>query len=176
MALQTSGAISLNDIHIEAGGSSGTQVSINDLDVRGLLGKASGVSMSFSEWYGAGLLVISQGISGTNRGFALPNFGLTAFGSATPSGFLYKGVRVPSVFYSEVNTKGSITRIFSVYLEGHVSTSFLGGVSEASLGTLSSVTGTQINSGGVNLTRFQWNLVSSPSNWTGSGNVTVDFT
>jgi len=28
MALQSSGAISLNDIHIEAGGSSGTTVSI----------------------------------------------------------------------------------------------------------------------------------------------------
>jgi len=30
MALQTSGAISLNQIHIEAGGSSGTDVTIND--------------------------------------------------------------------------------------------------------------------------------------------------
>lgn len=53
MALQTSGAIPLNDIHVEAGGSSGTQVSINDSDVRGLIGKASGATMSFSEWYGA---------------------------------------------------------------------------------------------------------------------------
>ena len=53
MALQTSGAISLNDIHVEAGGSSGTTASINDADIRALIGKASGATMSFSEWYGA---------------------------------------------------------------------------------------------------------------------------
>lgn len=53
MALQTSGAISLNDIHIEAGGSSGTQVTTNDADVRGLINKSSGAQMSFNEWYGA---------------------------------------------------------------------------------------------------------------------------
>ena len=34
MALQSSGAISLNDIHIEAGGSSGIQASTNDVDIR----------------------------------------------------------------------------------------------------------------------------------------------
>jgi len=53
MTLQSSGAISLNDIHIEAGGSSGTQASINDSDIRGLIGKASGAQSSFSEFYGA---------------------------------------------------------------------------------------------------------------------------
>jgi hypothetical protein len=53
MALQTSGAISLNQIHVEAGGSSGSQASINDSDIRGLIGKGSGAQMSFSEWYGA---------------------------------------------------------------------------------------------------------------------------
>lgn len=53
MALQSSGAISLNDMHVEAGGSSGSQASINDSDIRGLIGKASGAQMSFSEWYGA---------------------------------------------------------------------------------------------------------------------------
>ena len=53
MTLQSSGAISLNDIHVEAGGSSGTQASINDADIRALISKASGAQMSFSEWYGA---------------------------------------------------------------------------------------------------------------------------
>lgn len=53
MALQSSGAISLNEIHIEAGGSSGTTASINDSDIRGLIGKTSGAQMGFSEWYGA---------------------------------------------------------------------------------------------------------------------------
>jgi len=53
MALQTSGPISLNDIHIEAGGSSGSTVSINDADIIGLISKSSGSEMSFNEWYGA---------------------------------------------------------------------------------------------------------------------------
>lgn len=53
MALQTSGAISLNDIHVEAGGTTGTQASINDADIIGLISKSSGSQMAFSEWYGA---------------------------------------------------------------------------------------------------------------------------
>ena len=53
MPLQNSGAISLNEIHIEAGGSSGTQASINDADIRGLISKNSATQMSFNEWYGA---------------------------------------------------------------------------------------------------------------------------
>jgi hypothetical protein len=53
MALQSSGAISLNEIHVEAGGTSGSQATINDTDIRGLISKASGAQMSFSEWYGA---------------------------------------------------------------------------------------------------------------------------
>ena len=51
--IPTSGAISLNQMHTEVGGSSGSTVSINDADIRGLIGKASGATMSFSEWYGA---------------------------------------------------------------------------------------------------------------------------
>ena len=53
MALQTSGAISLNDIHVEAGGTTGTSASINDADIRDLIDKASGAQSSFSEFYGA---------------------------------------------------------------------------------------------------------------------------
>lgn len=40
-------------MHIEAGGSSGTQASLNDADIRDMIGKASGAQMSFNEWYGA---------------------------------------------------------------------------------------------------------------------------
>ena len=53
MTLPSSGAISLNQMHVEAGGSSGTTVSINDADVRGLISKSAGAQMSFNEWYGA---------------------------------------------------------------------------------------------------------------------------
>lgn len=51
--IPTSGAISLNQMHTEVGGTSGTQVSLNDADIRGLISKTSGATMSFNEWYGA---------------------------------------------------------------------------------------------------------------------------
>ena len=56
MALQTSGAISINEIHIEAGGSSGTECNISDSDIRGLINKVSG-SIGFDEFYGAAAYV-----------------------------------------------------------------------------------------------------------------------
>ena len=80
MAVPGSGAISLNDFHVEAGGTSGTNCSINDADIRGLISKASGVTMSFNEWYGASgqdnLAVITTGnYSVTTSG----KFGSTTF-------------------------------------------------------------------------------------------------
>jgi len=52
MPLPTSGPISLNEIHIEAGGSSGTTASLNDTDIRALAGITSG-TISFNDFYGA---------------------------------------------------------------------------------------------------------------------------
>ena len=52
MALQSSGQISLNDIHVEVGGSSGSQVSLNDSDVRALISKSSEAQNAISEYYG----------------------------------------------------------------------------------------------------------------------------
>ena len=51
--IPTSGNITLNQMHTEAGGTSGTACTLNDSDIRGLIGKSSGVSMFFNEWYGA---------------------------------------------------------------------------------------------------------------------------
>lgn len=68
MALQTSGAISLNEIHVEVGGTSGTQCSLNDADIRGIgapnstyadalhgtgINQTSGTAISIYEFYGA---------------------------------------------------------------------------------------------------------------------------
>lgn len=53
MALQTSGQISLNDIHLEAGGTSGTQCTINDTDIRGLISSSQGSQVGFANYYGA---------------------------------------------------------------------------------------------------------------------------
>ena len=53
MPLQSSGQISLNDLHVEAGGTSGTQCSMNDSDIRGLVNAAANSQMTFSSFYGA---------------------------------------------------------------------------------------------------------------------------
>lgn len=52
MTLPSSGAISLNQIHIEAGGSSGSQAALNDSDIRDMIAKSSAASNSFNEYYG----------------------------------------------------------------------------------------------------------------------------
>jgi len=53
MALQSSGQISLDDIHVEAGGSTGSEATINDSDIRGLISASSGAEIEFSDFYGA---------------------------------------------------------------------------------------------------------------------------
>ena len=53
MAVPSSGQISLNDFHVEAGGTSGSACTLNDADIRGLISKGSGAAMNFGEWYGA---------------------------------------------------------------------------------------------------------------------------
>ncbi len=74
MALPSSGALSLNAMHVEAGGSSGTSASINDSDIRGLISKGSGAQMSFNEWYGASSNLydgtVTNGYTNIDFGFA----------------------------------------------------------------------------------------------------------
>ena len=42
MALQASGQISLDDLHVEAGGTTGTECSLNDADIRNIISKGDG--------------------------------------------------------------------------------------------------------------------------------------
>ena len=60
MALPTSGALSLNAIHVEAGGTTGTTCSLNDTDIRGLtpgsgktINSTQGTTVDFDDFYGA---------------------------------------------------------------------------------------------------------------------------
>jgi hypothetical protein len=92
MALQTSGAISLNDIHVEAGGSSGTAASINDSDIRGLISKGSGAQMSFNEWYGASNVLLDTATTLQRRTTS------DEYGNATTE-----------VIYSDIPGYGSMT-------------------------------------------------------------------
>ncbi len=51
MATPASGAISLNQIHVEAGGASGTACTINDADIRLLAGVGNNATASFNTYY-----------------------------------------------------------------------------------------------------------------------------
>ena len=66
MALPTSGALTLDAIHVEAGGSTGTTCYLNDTDIRGLTAAAGktinstqGTTIDFDDFYGASLVSFS---------------------------------------------------------------------------------------------------------------------
>ena len=52
MALQSSGAISLDDLHVEVGGTSGTTCSLNDPDIRALINVGDSAGQSIQQYYG----------------------------------------------------------------------------------------------------------------------------
>lgn len=92
MALQGSGAISLDDIHVEAGGTTATEASINDADIRGLISKSSGVEMSFNGWYGASSLLTLTAQSNT----IVSNF--TSSITATTPSFAAGDIAIVTIF------------------------------------------------------------------------------
>lgn len=74
MALPTSGALTLDAIHVEAGGTTGTTCSLNDTDIRGLTAAAGktinstqGTTIDFDDFYGAAASspLIASGTAGT---------------------------------------------------------------------------------------------------------------
>ena len=113
MALPSSGAISLNQMHTEVGGSSGTTASINDSDIRGLANKSSGAQMSFNEFHGlfynqrsftftcgsvqytpagAKFPVISHGWD--PAAYFISGSGVSSIGSGSPQYIRYNGGRI----------------------------------------------------------------------------------
>ena len=129
MALPTSGNLTLNQIHIEAGGSSGTACTLNDTDIRGLnaasgytIPTSSGSAIEIGDFYGATQalsFVINNGQSsyigggasqyGVN-GWAIPgyygkittNVGSVNSGSTSNSSF-FGGNAVASAFATHHN-------------------------------------------------------------------------
>ena len=64
MATPSSGTISLNEVHVEAGGSSGSQCSFNDSDIRSICaGVSSGATFAMSSMYAR---AADGSFSGTN--------------------------------------------------------------------------------------------------------------
>ena len=104
MALQTSGAISLNDIHQELGATSGTTVSLNDTDVRGLVSIASG-EIALDDFYGASAWthVVTQG-SHSYQGNVYNGKFATVTGSVSPT--TYSGYTIYSLVRFDLASGG----------------------------------------------------------------------
>lgn len=121
MALPSSGnPISLNQMHVEVGGSSGSQVSINDADIRGLISKGSGVQMAFNEWFGASASIAdfatTMTVGHTNH---TTTIGYNTFGTAA-KGFLTTSASQP-VFGTSTNNIGSLSSTSNAnYFGGNV--------------------------------------------------------
>lgn len=116
MTLPSSGLISLNQIHVEAGGPSGGLASLNDSDIRGLISKGSGVTMGFNEWHGASnsSFVIDEGSSGSNYGYSTS----PAFGSMSGANY-WRGAQVYAVNTIYISIKGTVSRYLFVRIQGN---------------------------------------------------------
>jgi len=139
VALQTSGVISLNDIHVEAGGTSGTSVGINDSDVRGLTGASSGASSSFNSFYGtssAWTRTLTVGHAGSGPGIPSNATGFIGHfhdsnnggqytvdgsrGSFSPDGLFDNGSTILNLMFNiRTPVKGSMSFEFNFRLRGN---------------------------------------------------------
>ena len=88
--------IGLNEIHVEAGGSSSTQASQNDSDIRGLIGKASSTQSALTEWYGASAAPSFVGRVSHQRSGTPAAFTMNLTGQGIQAGDLVVFVMAPS--------------------------------------------------------------------------------
>ena len=91
MATPSSGAISLDQINVEAGGSSGSTISINDVQIRFLDSKSANATSSFDDFYGieagGGIMSVGGTVSQTQ---STVNY-VTTFTTTANRGFLGTG-------------------------------------------------------------------------------------
>jgi hypothetical protein len=118
MALQSSGAISLNEIHIEAGGTTGTLASINDSDIRGLINKTAGTSMAFNEWYGASSFTATHTLTQAFYDDSSNYYGKFLSGSISPTTF--DGYTIRYLFRVLADGDPAALSDFWIYLNGTV--------------------------------------------------------
>lgn len=193
MTLQSSGAISLDNIHVEAGGTTGTLASINDSDIRDLIGKTAGTSMAFNEWYGASagtVVTVTQGIKNLAQATYYGYEDGTPTGSVSPTAVngstianmdiksVYRTASSAGTFFTIDVSSGVLNAIdadeftsFSFTANGTLTTLL---ASEASTTTIAGGYGRRwlwSSSYGLDSTEIA-NIVAE---WDGSGDVEVTF-
>jgi len=160
----------MNTVHVNAGGSSTTQVSLNDSDVRALANDFSG-QISMSQTRG-GTTVTQGNSSNVSFGYSEGIGTGSAFGSIADDDIFVTG-RVMGIFYTEIEVKGSYTRTMFVYINGNRSQSAFTSFYESSLGTKTTSSANHAYNSQYDYTVWTWNLTSTPSNWDGSGALKV---
>ncbi len=101
MTTPTSGAISLNQIHVEAGGTSGTSVSLNDADVRRLKDGGSAASSAFNSFYNRTKYFVTCA-TGSNGSFSATGFKTSSptFGSRSPTSLTWTSATWSGLYYN----------------------------------------------------------------------------
>jgi len=192
MAIKTTGQLALGaDIYAELGGAVGTTINVNNTYVRALIGKAAGVEIKFSEFYGASAVshTITTGSYGTynplgssgSYGVGYRAFNGINYGSIAPA--THSGATIWNVSYNEVyGQKGGDIRTFRVIMQGTRAKNFFTSIShpDFSGGTLltsNSSHSNENNAAGV-YTLWQWSAALDPvwSGWvTEPTNIGVDI-
>ena len=104
MALATSGALTLDQIHVEAGGTTGTTCSLNDSDIRGLtaasgrtINSTLGTEIDFADFYGA------SSVTQFDTTLTVGQSGFNMFGY----NYRYRGYAVDTAFYGPFGSLSS---------------------------------------------------------------------
>ena len=142
MALQTSGAISLNEIHVEAGGTTGTTCSLNDTDIRGLTAAAGktinstqGTTIDFDDFYGASSFTAASDVSTTMTVGGASDTSTTQYVGTTR--IRYRGYDSSGSYDSSVTSFGSMgsTSFTNYFSGGTITELFISGRSYSTVGT-----------------------------------------
>ena len=157
MALPASGnSLSLNQMHIEVGGTSGTLCSLNDSDIRGLISKSAGASMSFNEWYNAASSVAdfatTMTVGHTNH---TTTVGYSTFGSASKGFLTTSGSQ--QMFGTSTNNIGSLSSTSNA--------NYFGGNTIHGLAMLGSTTPTAATTGSIHLYVATLNISNSDASF-----------
>jgi len=184
VALQTSGAISLNDIHVEMGGTSGSSVSLGDTDIRAVAGSASG-AVAMGDCYGVTALTVTQGTLSqqysTRRGF----YDDTSTGSVSPASVTGSSITSSIEECARVNASSGMFFQFETVYSSAISASEFSRVSFVANGTTTVMTtaesSTTATRGGYGR-RWTWSYANGldtteisniTTEWDGSGAIKV---
>ena len=168
MALPSSGAISLNQIHIEAGGSTGTLCTINDSDIRGLILSNSEAEMSFDDWYGTGYVDSQTVTVGVSTGSYAGQYGFSNFIYDGNMGSISDGTcnfKSGATIYSLSHSNGGLSGQLSFRLVGNYTNAGFTSLHFPDAGLTKTFNRTSASYGYssyFNMTSWTWASVSSP--------------